>query len=135
MDVGPLINRAVITVGPRHSVAEAARRMREGNVGSAVVETEEGHPGIITERDLLRAIADGVDAAAARVEDYMTATAITASPNWSAVDAATRMLDGGFRHLVVLADDGRVAGILSIRDLVAALIDELPRKESSIGGD
>jgi CBS domain-containing protein len=122
MEIGPLITSAVVTVGPRHSVAEAARRMRASNVGSAVVESEEGHPGIITERDLMRAMADSVDPEAALVEEYMTATAITASPSWSAQEAALRMLDGGFRHLVVVAEDGRVAGILSIRDLVASLI-------------
>ena len=127
MDIGPLINEAVVSVGPRHSVAEAARRMHAGNVGSAVVETEDGHPGIITERDLLRAMADGADPESATVEEYMTANAITASPSWSAFEAASRMMDGGFRHLVVLGDNGRVTGILSIRDLVVSLLDDYPR--------
>jgi CBS domain-containing protein len=124
----------VVTVGPRHSVAEAARRMRAGNVGSAVVETEDGHPGIITERDLLRAMAEGVDPDAATVEEYMTATAITASPSWSAIDAASRMMEGGFRHLVVLGDNGRVTGILSIRDLVSSLLKEFQRASAGVPG-
>lgn len=132
VDIGPLINVAVVLVGPRHSVAEAARRMHAGNVGSAVVETEDGHPGIITERDLLKAMADGVDPEVAKVEDYMTANAITASPSWSAVDAAGRMLDGGFRHLVVLGENGRVTGILSIRDLVSSLLEEFQRESARV---
>ena len=134
MDIGPLINEAVVTVGPRHSVAEAARRMHAGNVGSAVVETEDGHPGIITERDLLRAMADGADPESATVEEYMTANAITASPSWSAFEAASRMMDGGFRHLVVLGDNGRVTGILSIRDLVVSLLDDYPRDSVGVRG-
>ena len=133
VDIGPLVNVAVVTVGPRHSVAEAARRMRSGNVGSAVVETEDGHPGIITERDLLKVMADGVDPEVATVEEYMTANAITASPSWSAVDAASRMLEGGFRHLVILGDTGRVSGILSIRDLVASLLEEFQSESAEPG--
>ena len=134
MDIGPLINMAVVSVGPRHPVAEAARRMRSGNVGSAVVETEDGHPGIITERDLLKAMADGVDPEIATVEENMTAGAITASPSWSAVEAASRMMEGGFRHLVVLGDDGRVSGILSIRDLVSSLLEEFQRESAGVPG-
>jgi len=134
VDVGPLVSAAVVSVGPRHSVAEAARRMRAGNVGSAVVETEDGHPGIITERDLLRAMADGVDPDVATVEDYMTANAITASTSWSAFDAAARMMEGGFRHLVVLGDDGRITGILSIRDLVSSLLDDFRRQSAGASG-
>jgi len=134
LDIGPLINTAVVSIGPRHSVAEAARRMRAGNVGSAVVETEDGHPGIITERDLMRAMADGVDPEKATVEDYMTANAITASPSWSALEAASRMKAGGFRHLVVVDEDGRAEGILSIRDLVMSLIEDIPRKSAGAPG-
>ena len=106
--------------------------MRAGNIGSAVVETEDGHPGIITERDLLRAMADGVDPDTATVEEYMTANAITASPSWSAIEAASRMLDGGFRHLVVLGENGRVTGILSIRDLVSSLLQEFQRESAGV---
>jgi len=134
MDIGPLIKVAVVSVGPRHSVAEAARRMRAGNVGSAVVETEDGHPGIITERDLLKAVADGVDPEEATVEDYMTANAITASPSWSAFEAASRMMDGGFRHLVVIGENGRVTGILSIRDLVSSLLDDFSHESPGVPG-
>jgi CBS domain-containing protein len=108
--------------------------MRSDNVGSAVVETEDGHPGIITERDLLKAMADAVDPEVATVEEYMTANAITASPSWSAVEAASRMIEGGFRHLVVLDDDGRVSGILSIRDLVSSLLEEFQRRSAGVPG-
>jgi CBS domain-containing protein len=124
MDIGPLITTSIVAVGPEHSLAETARRMTERHVGSAVVMTEDGRPGIITERDLLRAIAEGADPSSATVADYMTAGAMTASPSLQAVEAARRMLEGRFRHLVVVDEGGRVAGVLSIRDLVAALLDE-----------
>ena len=125
MKIGPLVSKRVVTVGPKHSLREAARRMNEHGVGSAVVVTEEGHPAIITERDVLRAIAQGGDPGAVLVQDYMTVNAITASESWDVLEAARRMLNGGFRHLIVLGDDGQTIGMLSIRDLVQSLLDEL----------
>lgn len=125
MKIGPLVSKRVVTVGPKHSLREAARRMNEHGVGSAVVVTEEGHPAIITERDVLRAIAQGGDPGAVLVQDYMTVNAITASASWDVLEAARRMLNGGFRHLIVLGDDGQTIGMLSIRDLVQSLLDEL----------
>jgi CBS domain-containing protein len=98
--------------------------MRERNVGSAVVATEDGRPGIITERDFLRAIAEGVDPDAATVEDFMTPSAITSTASWDVFEAAHRMMDGGFRHLIVLDDTGEVEGMVSIRDLFRYLLDQ-----------
>jgi CBS domain-containing protein len=97
--------------------------MYERRSGSALVQGEGENPGIITERDLLRAVAEGVDLGSAPVEEYMTANAITASSSWDVEKAARLMLEHGFRHLVVLDNAGRVGGILSIRDLVKALLD------------
>lgn len=124
MEIGPLITQTVVTIGPDHNLGEAARRMVSKRVGSAVVLRQEGQPGIITERDLLRAISDGVDLQTTPVENYMTSEAITASASWEVMEAARRMVDGGFRHLVVLDDMGQVSGMLSIRDLVQALLEE-----------
>jgi CBS domain-containing protein len=124
--VGAMASREVLCVGPAHPIRRVAQMMADRNVGSAVVLTEDGRPGIITERDLLRALADGVDPESTAVESYMTATAITASPNWSAQEAARCMLARNFRHLVVVGDQGRVEGVLSIRDLFAALLGRSP---------
>lgn len=123
MEVGAVASRNVVTVGPTHTLQEAARRMAQGKVGSAVVRDEA--PGIITERDLLRAIADGADFSTTEVSEYMTANAITASASWDLVKAARCMQEGGFRHLIILDDDGRLAGMLSLRDLVGPLLDRL----------
>ncbi|CAN5627597.1 CBS domain-containing protein [soil metagenome] len=126
MEIGPLVSAELVTVGPDHSLAETARRMIERGVGSAVVVTEDGRPGIITERDLLRSLAAGNDPESTRVERYMTENAITASPSWDVTEAASRMVDGGFRHLLVLNDNGSISGVLSIRDLVASLLGSRP---------
>ena len=123
MKVGPVVNRALLHVTLKDSLAEAARQMTARKVGSAIVMTEEG-PGIITERDILRAVAAGGDLEAARVEEYMTHNAITAFADWDLREAAERMSDGGFRHLIVLGSGGQVEGILSIRDLMMALLRE-----------
>ncbi len=128
MEIGPLVRDAVVTVGPDHTLGEAARLMTARRVGSAVV-TGEGQPGIITERDLLRAVSDGADLDQARVADYMTAQAITASASWDVREATRRMVEGGFRHLVVLGSDGQLTGVLSIRDLAESLLDELARRD------
>lgn len=123
--VGAMASRDVLCVGPAHPIGRVARMMVERKVGSAVVLTEDGRPGIITERDLLRALADGADPTSTMVESYMTASAITASPAWSAGEAARCMLARNFRHLVVVGEQGRVEGVLSIRDLFAALLGRI----------
>ena len=130
MEIGPLVTQSVVTVGPDHSLAEAAARMARSNVGSAVVLMTEAQPGIVTERDLLRAIAAGAELAATPVERYMTSNAISASESWDVEQAARKMIDGGFRHLIVLDGSGQVRGVLSIRDLVAALLERMADQRS-----
>ena len=124
MLVEPFVTRQeVLAVEPEHTLSEAARRIRERGVGSAVV-IEEGAPGIITERDLLRAIADGADPTSTKVGAYMTPNAVTITLTWHVVDAARTMIERGFRHLIVLDEAGQVVGMLSIRDVVRALLQD-----------
>ncbi len=124
MLVEPFVTRQeILAVEPEHTLSEAARRMRERGVGSAVVIEEEA-PGIITERDLLRALADGADPKDTKVGAYMTPNAVTITLTWHVVDAARTMIERGFRHLIVLDDAGRVVGMLSIRDMVRALLQD-----------
>ena len=112
---------------PEHTLSEAARRMRDRGVGSAVVISEEEDPGIITERDLLRALADGADPTSTKVGAYMTPNAVTVTLTWHVVDAARTMIERGFRHLIVLDDTGQIVGMLSIRDMVRALLKDRQR--------
>lgn len=127
MGIGELVSKSVLSIGPSTTLREAARAMTERRVGSAVVMTEQGQPAIITERDLMRAVAASVDLDRTPVEEYMTPDAITASPSWDVFDAAERMREGGFRHLIVMNNNGTIAGVLSMRDLIGALLDQLSR--------
>jgi CBS domain-containing protein len=122
--IRPLIAHQVINVDPRMSLAEAARKIHAGGVGSAVVMSDQG-PGIITERDLLRAVAEGADLKQARVEDFVTGNAVTASPDLDVREAARLMTQQRFRHLVVVGPHAEVEGILSMRDVVAAMLEIL----------
>ncbi len=109
------------TTSPDASVATAAASMVQANVGSAVVMQGSFLAGILTERDVLRAAASGADLSASLVSAWMTPDPHAGSPDMSAEDAAQIMFRNGFRHLPV-AEDGRVCGMVSLRDLFAARI-------------
>ncbi len=112
------MSREVLVVGPQHTLREASRLMSQRRVGAAVVSDPDGEgTGIITERDVLLALADGQDADSELVGAHLTSDIVFASPDWSLEQAAEAMLRGGFRHLVVLEGDD-VGGILSVRDIV-----------------
>jgi CBS domain-containing protein len=118
MQVKDGMSSVVLTVGPGHTVREAARLMAERNVGAAVVmDPDSPGPGIITERDVLRSVAAGQNSDSELVGDHLTGDAIVASPDWSLEQAAEAMLDGGFRHLLVMSG-GDLTGVLSMRDIV-----------------
>ena len=122
MEIRDLVVRDLVTVGPAHTLAQAAKLMSAKRVGSAIVLTEES-PGILSERDVLRAIADGADPTVATVGDYLTWNAIVATSEWDTMEAARTMLEHGFRHLVVIdGASSHEVGILSIRDLMAGLL-------------
>jgi CBS domain-containing protein len=107
-----------LTVGPDHTLRDAARLMHDRRVGSAIVlDPEQPGPGLLTERDVLAAIGRGLDPAAERVGDHLTGDLVFASPEWSLEQAACEMVRGGFRHLLVV-DRGEIAGVLSMRDVV-----------------
>ncbi len=112
------MNRNVVTVGPQHTLREAARRMTGADVGAAVVLDPDGiGPGIFTERDLLRACGAGDDLDVESVETHMTQRLKYAAADWSLERAAEEMVRSQFRHVVVL-DGSEVVGILSMRDIV-----------------
>lgn len=118
MLVSDAMTPLVLTVGPGHTLRRAAEAMCERRVGAAlVVDPEAPGPGMITERDILRAIALGQDPDEQHVSDHLTAQLTFAAPEWSLEEAAATMVRGGFRHLAVV-DGSEVAGILSMRDIV-----------------
>lgn len=114
----------VLTVGPHHTLREAARAMAERGVGAAVViDPDQPGPGIVTERDLLDSIGAGQDPETERVADHLAAHLTFAAPDWSLERAAEEMVRGGFRHLVVI-DGGELAGIVSMRDIVRCWVTD-----------
>jgi CBS domain-containing protein len=118
MQVREGMSETVLTIGPRHTLREAAQAMCRRNVGAAVVlDPDAPGPGVITERDILKAIGSGDDPNRELVSDHLTTDLTFASPDWSLEQAAAAMVRGSFRHLVVV-DRGELAGILSMRDIV-----------------
>ncbi len=118
MQVRDGMSSVVLTIGPSHSLQEAARLMADRNVGAAVVvDPDSPGPGIVTERDILRALAAGQDASAELVRDHLTDDLISASPDWSLEQAAETMVEHGFRHLLVV-NGSELCGVLSMRDIV-----------------
>jgi CBS domain-containing protein len=123
--VSEIMTPDVLGLDPATSLVDAARRMNERRVGAVVVTEGDRLVGIVTERDVLRAVATGsVDGP---VSDAMTHSPETIGPVESAGHAAALMIHGGFRHLPVV-DGADVVGMVSIRDLVRVSVDdEAPR--------
>jgi CBS domain-containing protein len=118
MQVREGMSRVVLTVGPDHALRAVAQLMSRRRVGAAVVmDPDAPGPGIITERDILVALGDGLDPDAEIVSEHLTREVVYAAPDWSLEEAAAAMMRGGFRHLIVL-DGGETVGILSVRDVV-----------------
>jgi CBS domain-containing protein len=118
MQVRDGMNSEVLTIGPQHSLRDAARKMSERKVGAAVVlDGDTSGIGILTERDILVSLGNGQDPDTERVADHLTGDLVFAAPDWPLETAAEAMVRGGFRHLVVL-ENGEVAGMLSVRDIV-----------------
>jgi CBS domain-containing protein len=115
--LGEIMQRDVLAVAPEDTLGFAAEQMAERGVGAAVVLDYGRLIGILSERDVLRAVAGRVHSAEARVREWMTADPVTASESTSPQDAARIMVEEGFRHLPVVEDD-RAVGIISIRDVM-----------------
>ena len=107
-----------LVVAPEDTLGEVAERMTGDNVGAVIVKDYGRMIGILTERDLLQAMAARVHSSDARVRQWMTADPITASAEADAEEAAQIMLEQGFRHLPVVDEAGNVTGIVSLRRVV-----------------
>jgi CBS domain-containing protein len=124
MQVREGMSPMVLTVGPGHTLREAARLMAQRGVGAAVVIDPDGMgPGILTERDILLSVAAGQDPDAELVAAHLTRDVVFAEPGWSLEEAAAAMVRGGFRHLIVV-ERGETVGILSVRDIVRCWTDD-----------
>jgi CBS domain-containing protein len=118
MQVQDGMSKVVLTVGPHHTLREAARLMAGRRVGAAVVmDPDSAGPGILTERDLLDSLGRDEDPDGEAVADHLTSDVVFAAPEWSLEEAAVAMVRGDFRHLIV-TDGAEIVGILSVRDIV-----------------
>ncbi len=122
MEISSLISREPVTCSPDTPLKEVIKLMRRNDVGSVVVVQGGRLVGIFTERDLVRALDEGASLDEP-VSKYMTAEPLVARPEESVEGALNKMLARGVRHLPVVTSDRRVIGVLSIKDLVEALME------------
>ena len=125
MNIQEVMDTELLTIAPETTLREAAQRMSGRNVGAALLLDAAigSYLGIITERDLLNAIAAGDDPDVRRVADSATSNIVTVSADASLEHAAEKMIKGGFRHLLVVTN-GDAIGIVSMRDLLVALVEQ-----------
>jgi CBS domain-containing protein len=117
--VGDLATAPAVSVRPERSLRQAARTMTEHRIGATVVLDGPALVGILTERDLLHAVATGADLDGTRVEELMTRDVKTIGPDWEVYEATAEMAAEHIRHLVV-CNNGQVLGVLSVRDVLLA---------------
>lgn len=124
MQVREGMSDVVLTVGPSHTLREAATMMAEKGIGAALVADDATPvPCILTERDILLSLGSGEDPDSERVADHMSGSVIAASPDWSLERAAGEMSRRGIRHLVVY-EGSELVGVLSMRDIVRVWTSE-----------
>jgi CBS domain-containing protein len=121
MKVKDLPHGELLSITPNLSLAEVARRMGKEDCDSLAIMDEKRLVGIITERDLVRAIADGVDPDEARADMFMSADPATVTADEDVSVVAVKMMALGIRHLPVVDEKGIPVGLISARDLVKFL--------------
>lgn len=122
MRLGELVGDAPYVCGPDTTLVEAAAAMEGSDLGSLAVVEGMDLLGLVTERDIRRAVAAGTDLETA-VSAVMSDEPDTFDPDLDVWDAATWIVESGYRHLPVVDDNGSLLGVVSIRDLLKALVD------------
>lgn len=123
MIISELVGGEVVSLGPSATLRAAASAMSNKEVGSVAVVVDDALEGILTERDILNAVAIGVDCDEDQISSHMTFLPDTFGPELSVEDAADWMLATGYRHLPIVEVSGRVVGMVSIKDVLWALTD------------
>ncbi|MGK5638926.1 CBS domain-containing protein [Streptomyces sp. URMC 126] len=133
MLVRDAMSTIVLTIGPAHTLRQAARLMSARRVGAAVVlDPETSGLGILTERDILNALGAGCDPDREAAHRHTTADVVFAAPEWTLEEAAIAMSRGEFRHLVVL-DGQETVGVVSVRDLIRCWVARgVPRQDGAL---
>lgn len=124
MKIRELMTTDLVTVSPEATVAEAARLMRDADIGDVLVVDDGRLVGILTDRDVtVRVTAQGMDPGRARVGDHMTTDLVTGLPDWDVEDAADILAEEQVRRLPIL-ENGRLVGIVSLGDIAVQLMEE-----------
>lgn len=123
------MTQAAVTDAPDDTVSEAAAKMRQQQTGSLLVMEGNNLAGIVTERDVLKIVGEGQDPKNVSLRDAMTSDVVTIRPDTSIKDAAEIMFQKWFRHLPVTTDDGKVVGIISLRDLLTLVAKSMDDPE------
>ncbi|MEU5019878.1 CBS domain-containing protein [Streptomyces angustmyceticus] len=118
MHVKDAMSTVVLTIGPAHTLRQAAQLMAARRIGAAVVlDNDNSGIGILTERDILNSLGAGENPDRETAQTHTTSDVVFAAPDWTLDDAADAMVRGGFRHLIVLNDHEPV-GVVSVRDII-----------------
>lgn len=124
MQVRDGMSKVILSIGPAHTLREAASLMTRRKVGSAVVhDPDRSGIGILTERDILDAIGSGLNPDTELAAAHLTGDLVFAAPTWTLEQAAEAMTRGGFRHLIVI-DQNDVVGMISVRDIVRCWVEQ-----------
>jgi CBS domain-containing protein len=126
MPVADVMSIRTITVAPHETARLAILRMLEENVGAVAVCEGPRLVGIFTERDVLRLVGEGTDLDAVRIEDVMTRTVVSISPDDGIIAAAELMGERKIRHVPVV-QGGNLLGMVGIRDVLGTLVEQLWR--------
>jgi CBS domain-containing protein len=121
--ISELMTEAAVTDSPDDTLAEASAKMRGQQTGSLLVMEGDRLTGIVTERDVLRTVAEGQDPKAVSLRDVMTTEVVTITPDTQLKEAAEIMFQKWFRHLPVVTGNGEVVGIVSLRDLLTLVAE------------
>jgi CBS domain-containing protein len=122
MRLGDLVSNTPYVCGPETTIVEAAVAMEGSDIGSLAVVEGRDLVGLITERDIRRSVAEGIELAAT-VSSIMSADPDTFDPDLDVWDAAAWISESGYRHLPVVDDEGVLLGVVSVRDLLKALVE------------
>ena len=118
MTVSDIMTPAALTEAADDTLAEASAKMWQQQTGSLLIMDGDKLHGIVTERDIMRAVAEGKDPTTVPLRDAMTRDVVTITPETALTEAAQLMFEKWFRHLPVVTEAGEVVGIISLRDLL-----------------
>lgn len=125
MQLHALVGGSAEVIGPEATLVTAAERMVEREVGYLAVVSRRDLVGILTEHDLVQAMSDGIDPGEAVVKDWMSEAPDTVACDVSVREAAAWLIEAGYHHLPVI-DGGELLGIVTVKDLLWAMLDTQP---------